>query len=82
MSLFFANFSVKAMPAKYDSRSHPRWVQGDRQVVVLDVGTYTGHINWCVRQRQIYQLERIRLYELMMFEPEMVTAYNTVLAAV
>ena len=70
------------MPAKYDSRSHPRWFQSDRQVIVRDVGTYTGHINWCMRQRQIYQLERIRLYGLMLFELETFTAYDIVLAAV
>ena len=70
------------MPAKYDNRSHPRWVQSDRQVIVLDFGTYTGHINWGMRQRQLYQLDRIRLYGLMLFGPEMVTAYDIVLAAV
>ena len=70
------------MPAKYASRSHPQLVQSDRQVIVLDFGTYTGHINWCMRQRQIYPLERIRLYGLMLFEHEMGIAYDIVLVAV
>ena len=70
------------MPAKYASRSHPRWVQSDRQVIVFDVGTYTGHISWCMRQRPIFQLERIRLYGLMLFELGMVIAYDIVLVAV
>ena len=65
------------MQAKHASRSHLRWSQSDRLVVVIRFVPCTGHIDGC-----IYQLELNKLYGLMLFEPDMAIAYEIVLAAV
>ena len=73
----FFHSPVKAMQAKHASRSHLRWPQNDRPVVMVRLVPCTGHIEGCISQLELNQL-----YGLMLFEPDMVIAYDIVLAAV